>query len=103
MKVFLIDKSGRNNDIANNLKKLGIENIEIREDCKMKATKNDYIVIFEDKETDISKTSNVILITTNKDKKFIWNFANNHNCIDIIDATQDRTYIAQRIQTAITS
>ncbi len=104
MKIFLIDKYGKNSDIANYIKKLGVENIETRQDCKIKATKNDYIIIFEDEqEENIPKTANIILITNNKDKKYIWNFVNKHNCADIIDATMDRNYISQRISTKISS
>lgn len=98
MKLFLIDKYGKNYDMVKSLEKKGIENIEVKDNCKLRATKNDILVLLEDSDLEeIPKTTNIILVTKNKNVKFIWNFINTYHCIDVIDANMDRDYVVNRI------
>ncbi len=98
MKLFLIDKYGKNYDIVKSLENKGIENIEVKENCKLRATKNDVIVLLEDSDIEeIPKTPSVILVTKKKNVKFIWSFINTCHCIDVIDANMARDYIINRI------
>ena len=98
MRVFLVDKYGKNYDLVKRLNENGIENIEVREDCKAKTTKNDFIILIDNFECDgLSKNSKIVMITKNKDSKIIWKFINTYNCVDIIDESLDRDYIVNRI------
>lgn len=98
MKIFLIDRYNKNYDIVKGLQTYGIENVETKENTKIKATKNDVLILLEDSDfEDLSKTTKVIWITKNKNEKDIWKFVNLYNCIDIIDANLDRKYIIKRI------
>lgn len=98
MKIFLIDRYNKNYDIVKGLQTHGIENIETKENTKIKATKNDVLILLEDSDFEaLSKTTKVIWITKNNNEKDIWKFVNLYNCIDIIDANLDREYIIKRI------
>lgn len=98
MKLFMIDDFGKNLDIVKKLNEKGIENIDIKKDANIKATKNDIIMLIDgDNIKELPKTPKVILITKNKDKRFVWSFANKYNCIDIIDSAMNRDYIVSRI------
>ena len=98
MKVFLIDRYGKNYDIVKSLEEKGFTNIEVKETAKVRTTKNDVLVLLEDANLEeIPKTASVILITKNKNVKFIWKFIQTYHCLDIIDANMDRDYIVRRI------
>ena len=98
MRIFLIDRYKNSYDIAKKLKENGIENIDIKEECKFKTTKNDIIILMDNSDYEgLSKTSMIILITKNKDAKFIWWFINTYNCIDVIDIGNDRSIILDRL------
>lgn len=94
MKIYLVssDKYMSNQIIDN------ILNIEQKENCQFKSTKNDFTILFNALDiSGLSKSSQIILVTENKDSKFIWDFINTYNCVDIIDSTLDRNYIIKRI------
>ncbi len=98
MKIILVDKYNKNYDIVKKLKDLGIENIEAKDALKSKTTKNDIVILLEDSDREnLSKTSKVIWITTEKQTREIWNFIHMYNCIDVIDASLEREYIVKRV------
>ena len=70
MKIFLIDRYNKNYDIVKGLQTYGIENVETKENTKIKATKNDVLILLEDSDFEaLSKTTKVIWITKNKNEK----------------------------------
>ena len=98
MKIFLIDKYGKYYDLVKKLHKNGIANIEVKNDCNIRLTKNDFVIYVDDNESiEISKTPSIIILTDNKEPNYIWNIANKYNCNDIIDINLDVDYIAKRI------
>ena len=102
MKVYLIENSKKMIKIKKELEEF---NIESREDFKIKMTKNDFVIVNDDKEktNEIEKLKNIIFITNEKDYKHIWKLANNYKTIDIIDSNQSEEYIATRIKRLIRS
>ncbi|MBQ9314715.1 MAG: hypothetical protein IJ220_06990 [Clostridia bacterium] len=98
MKIYLIDNTRK-------LKKVGKElqeyfNIETKENCKFKMTKNDYVILSDEVGNleGLEKLKNIIILTIKKDYKYIWRLVNNHKALDIIDNALDENYIAQRIE-----
>lgn len=102
MKIFLIDEGIKIKRINKELEKYEIENIELKENCKFKMTKKDYMIITDDsKFDDLEKLKNIIIIVKNKDYKYIWQLANTYRTIDIIDSNMSDEYIAKRIEKII--
>ncbi len=98
MKIFLVDKYNNNYDLVKKLNEKGFDSIEIKTDCKMRTTKSDLIILIDNGEYDgLTKNSGIVLVTRNKDSRFIWNFIHTYNCVDVIDDNLDREYIATRI------
>ncbi|MBQ9266860.1 MAG: hypothetical protein IJ217_01015 [Clostridia bacterium] len=98
MRVFLIDQYQKNYDILKKLQDSGIENVEMKGDCKVRATKNDFVIVFGDGEMEgLFKTANVIIVTNNKAPNYLWKMIHEYHCVDIIDESLDRAYLAERI------
>ena len=99
MKIFFVDKM---NKFRNILKEFECEDIEIKENCNFKMTKNDFAIIDGDIEFEnLEKLKNIIFLVTQKDYKQIWKYANDYKTIDIIDATMPANYIKERIYKSI--
>lgn len=98
MKIYLIDKY-KNKDFI--LKSFGDE-IEIKENCKFRMTKNDFVITSENEETEgLEKLKNIIFLTKNQEYKHIWKLANDYKTIDIIDENLKPEYIIERIKKKI--
>lgn len=98
MKIYLIDKY-RNKDFI--LKSFGDE-IEIKESCKFRMTKNDFVITSENEETEgLEKLKNIIFLTKSQEYKHIWKLANDFKTIDIINENLKPEYIIERIKKKI--
>lgn len=98
MKIYLIDKY-KNKDFI--LKSFGDE-IEIKENCKFRMTKNDFVITSENEETEgLEKLKNIIFLTKSQEYKRIWKLANDFKIIDIIDENLKPEYIIERIKKKI--
>lgn len=99
MKLFFVDKYNELRNCIKELKNYDIENIERKEDCKFKMTKNDFVVFCDDNDFDgAEKLKNIIMISKQKEKKNIWNIVNNYKTIDVIDFEMPVEYICRRIE-----
>ncbi len=95
MKIFFVDKLNKYKKI---IRELDNENIELKEDCNFKMTKNDFAIIDGDLELEnIDKLKNIIFLVNIYEYKRIWKYANNYKTLDIIDAKMPADYIASRI------
>lgn len=95
MKIYLIDKYRKKDFI---IKSFGDE-IEIKENCKFRMTKNDFVITSESEETEgLEKLKNIIFLTKNQEYKHIWKLANGFKTIDIIDESLKPEYIIERIK-----
>ncbi len=101
VKIYFVDKTGKNSIIRKNLEKNSSITIEVKESLSFRSTKNDYIVLSEYNEKDnsilLNKFQNVILIMNIKDPNLIWKAIHEYKIIDIIDALLSPEYIAKRI------
>ena len=97
MKVFLIDNVRKMKRLRSMLEdKL---NIESKDNCKFKMTKNDYVIISDEIgfPDELEKLKNIIFLIKDKSYKNIWRLANNYKAVDIIDSNLDEEYISYRI------
>ena len=80
------------------LEDMGIEGIEAKENCKFKMTKNDFVVVSDEVKIEgLEKLKNIIILTKDKDYKYIWRLSNMYKTVDIIDGSMSEEYIAKRI------
>ena len=99
MKLFFIDKYNELGNCLKELKKYEIENVERKEDCKLKMTKNDSIIFCDGNDFDgLEKLKNIIVLIKNKEKKYVWKLINNYKTIDVIDFEMPVEYICERIE-----
>lgn len=99
MKIFLIDKYNNLNKFEKSLKEIEIENIEKKENCKFRMTKNDYILTSDENDLEgLDKLKNIIILVKNKEYKHIWNFVNRYKTLDVIDINMPSEYVAERIK-----
>lgn len=103
MKLFLIDNTRKMKKIKKELEEEIV--VDCKENLKFKMTKNDYVLLSDEVGSieGLEKLKNIIILVTNKDKKYIWNLINNYKTIDIIDNSQDDLYISSRIKKIIGS
>lgn len=95
MKIYLIDKYGNKNFILKNFEQY----IEVKENCKFRMTKNDFVITSENEETEgLEKLKNIIFLTKNQGYKHIWKLANDLKTIDIINENLKSEYIVERIK-----
>lgn len=102
MKIYFIDKKGRNFGIARRIMEKGFSNLEVKDTYTFRSTKADYVVLSEfdkhDNENEIlSKYNNLILITEEIDQKSVCEYIKNYKVIDIISGKLSQDYIAERI------
>lgn len=102
MKIYFIDKTGKNLRVMKLIQENGFDNIERKDTYSFRTTKNDYVVLseYDDKNPEneyLEKYSNLIIITGNKDKNIAWKLASRYKSIDIIYSDMDEEYIAKRI------
>lgn len=102
MKIYFIDKTGRNLRLKSLIEKNGIPEIEVKNTYSFRTTKNDISILSEYREKDnenelLEKINNLIVITRDKSKELIFNLANKLKTIDIIYDGCGEEYIGQRI------
>lgn len=97
MKIYIVDKYNELNKLINEFNE---DNIEIKNDCKFKMTKNDFLIVCEKMEG-LEKLKNIFFLTKSNDYKYIWNLANNYKTIDIIDFKLSADFIVNRIKNKI--
>lgn len=102
MKIYFIDKTGKNNGIVKKLIEKGYENVEIKNTYSFKSTKSDYVILSEynkyDKDNDLlSKYNNLIIVSKNIEKETIYDYIKKYKVIDIITGKATDEYIAERI------
>lgn len=107
MKIYFIDKTGRNYKIKDMLEKKGIQNIDIKDTYNFRCTKNDFVILSEYNDNDsensyLSKYNNLIIITTNTKEDVVWKLANEFKTIDIISNKCNEEYVVERITKLIT-
>ena len=75
-------------------------NLEVREDCKFRMTKNDYVILSDELNdwSGLEKLKNIIMLVNKKEEKYIWNLVNQYHMVDIIDSNCDEKYILHRIE-----
>lgn len=95
MKIYLIDKYKNKNFIS----KYFNQEVEVKENCKFRMTKNDFVITSENEETEgLEKLKNIIFLTKNQEYKHIWKLANDFKTIDIIDENLKAEYVIERIK-----
>lgn len=95
MKIYLIDKYKRKDFIIKNFN----DYIDVKEDCKFRMTKNDFVITSEDECVEgLEKLKNIIFLTKNQEYKHIWKIANDFKTIDIINENLSSEYIVERIK-----
>ena len=68
MKIFLIDNCILIKRINRLLEEMTVEGIEVKDNCKFKMTKNDYVIISDEVNLEgLEKLKNIIILTKNKD------------------------------------
>ncbi|MBQ9279884.1 MAG: hypothetical protein IJ215_02395 [Clostridia bacterium] len=101
MKIYFIDKTGRNLRIKKLIEDFGIENVEHKDSYSFRCTKNDFIILSEYNEkednTMLKKFSNLIIVTNSKDRNVLWMLATEYKTLDIIYDKCGDEYIANRI------
>ncbi|MBQ8299784.1 MAG: hypothetical protein IJX99_08050 [Clostridia bacterium] len=102
MKIYFIDKTGKNGRIAKEIKARGYENVEIKNTYSFKSTKSDYVILSEynkyDKDNDLlCKYNNLIIVSKDIDQNTIYDYIKNYKVIDIITGKATDEYIAERI------
>ncbi len=102
MKIYFIDKTGKNGRIAKELQTRGYENVEIKNTYSFKCTKSDYVILSEynkhDKDNEmLCKYNNLIIISKDIDKDTIYDYIRKYKVIDIITEKATDEYIAERI------
>lgn len=101
MKVYIIDNCRKTKKIKKMLEERF--NVEEKENCKFKMTKNDYVIISDENgiEENIDKLKNIIFFVNNNEYKYIWKLANCYKTVDIIYSNLDEEYICKRIENLI--
>lgn len=96
-------KHGKYLKIKNILEEIGLENIEHKKDVSHRINKTDIVITldFKDQFEDYKKINNLIVITDNTNKNYIWNIVNKLNIKDIIFKKENEEYIATRIKNVI--
>lgn len=95
MKIYLIDKYKRKDFIIKNFN----DYIDVKEDCKFRMTKNDFVILSDTEEMNgLDKLKNIILLTKNQEYKYVWKLINSYKLIDIIGENLDQEYIVERIK-----
>lgn len=102
MKIFFIDKAGRNGRIAKALQALGYSNVEMKDTYTFRATKSDYVILSEYNEYDtenelLCKYNNLIIVSKKIDKDTIYKYISKYKVIDVITGNATDEYIAERI------
>ena len=101
MKIYFIDKTGRNLRIKKLMEESGIENIEHKESYSFRCTKNDFVILSEynerDDNTALKRFSNLIVITDSNNSDIAWKLATEYKTVDIIYEKCGEEYIASRI------
>ena len=102
MKIYFVDKLKKFGSLINELESLDIAPIEIKENCKFKMTKNDYVIFDTQNDFEgIEKLKNIIFLVKDQDYKYIWKLANSYKSVDIIDTKENIEYISKRIEKRI--
>lgn len=95
MKIYLIDKYKRKDFIIKSFN----DYIDVKEDCKFRMTKNDFVILSDTEEmSGLDKLKNIILLTKNQEYKYVWKLINSYKLIDIIGENLDQEYIVERIK-----
>lgn len=95
MKIYLIDKYKRKDFIIKSFN----DYIDVKEDCKFRMTKNDFVILSDTEEmSGLEKLKNIILLTKNQEYKYVWKLINSYKLIDIIGENLDQEYIVERIK-----
>lgn len=70
MKIYFIDKDGKNLRLKKKLEELKIENIEHKKDISHRIYKTDYVITldFNNEYKEYSKINNLIIVTNKKEK-----------------------------------
>ena len=101
MKIYFVDKTGKNSIVRKNIEKNSVLTVEVKDSLTFRSTKNDFVVISEYNEREnsilLNKFQNLILVTNSKDPKLIWRAIHEYKVIDVIDASLSPEYIAKRI------
>lgn len=101
MKIYFIDKSGKNLKIKKLLEDIGIENVEHKDSYSFRCTKNDYVILSEynhrEDNTALKRFNNLIIVLDNNKPEISWELASEYKTIDIIYSKCGEEYIAQRI------
>ena len=99
MKLYIINNTRKLKKIKHFLESNYEISIEDKEDSNFKMTKNDFVLISDESKSldGLEKLKNIIVLTQNKDYRYIWNIANNFKIIDIIDNDLTEDYISNRI------
>lgn len=102
MKVYFIDKTGKNLRIKNEIEDYGIKNIETKDTYKFRCAKNDYVIVSEYVENEpdndaLLKYNNLVFLIDNASKEIIWELVNKYQVVDVISSKCEERYIAERI------
>lgn len=108
MKVYFIDKNGKNSKISKAITEQCVDNFDIKDTYSFRTTKNDYVILSEfnnyDKENDLlTKFQNLIIISKDISKERILDYINKYKVIDVISASASEKYIANRVLKLITN
>ena len=98
MKLYIIDNTRKLKKIERELEEQF--NVEAKENCKFKMTKNDYAILSDEfgLPEGLDKLKNIIFLVCRKENKYIWKLANDYKTIDIIDNEENEKYIFKRIE-----
>lgn len=95
MKIYFVDKY---NTLNKFIKEFDFENIERKEDCHFRMTKNDYVIFSDENDFDgLDKLKNIIILVKSKDYKHIWRLVTDYKTLDVIDIDMPTSYVAKRI------
>ena len=104
MKIYFINKNGKNLFIRDRLIKMGFENIETMEKLKTRINKTDIVITtcFQEEYEEYQKVNHLIILTQETNPKKVYQMVSKLKVKDVIYFDKNMEYITERIRKAMT-